>query len=110
ADLCCAASLSERKRYEKRKASRDDRQAEFQYCLRAWLSREPRRMGTPPVGLSLLRLRANVQFMSWKAVDFLRLHPRSAARSHVVLGSHGVHDGFPCRCRAWAGVLCCRVR
>jgi hypothetical protein len=34
-------------RYEKRKAPRDDRPAKFQYCLRAWLSREPRRMGAP---------------------------------------------------------------
>jgi hypothetical protein len=42
-----AASLSERHRYEKRKAPRDDRPAEFQYCLRSWLSRQPRRMGTP---------------------------------------------------------------
>ena len=32
---------------EKRKAPRDERPAEFQCCLRAWLSREPRRMGTP---------------------------------------------------------------
>src|SRR6266540_681100 len=34
-------------RYEKRKAPRHERPAQFQYCLRAWLSREPRRMGTP---------------------------------------------------------------
>jgi hypothetical protein len=47
AHLCFAPLLSERQGYEKRKAPRDDRPAEFQYCLRAWLSREPRRMGTP---------------------------------------------------------------
>ena len=45
--FCCAPQLSERKRYEKRKTPRDDRPAEFQYCLRAWLSREPGRMGAP---------------------------------------------------------------
>src|SRR4029077_15261271 len=47
AHLCLAPLLSERQRYEKGKAPRDDRPAEFQYCLRAWFSREPRRMGTP---------------------------------------------------------------
>ena len=47
AHLCFAPPLPERKRYEKRKAPRDDRPAEFQYCLRAWLSRQPRRMGAP---------------------------------------------------------------
>jgi hypothetical protein len=45
AHLCFAPILSERDRYQKRKAPRDERPAEFQYCLRAWLSREPRRMG-----------------------------------------------------------------
>jgi|SRR4029453_12378900 hypothetical protein len=47
AHLCFAPILSERKRYEKRKAPRDDGAPEFQYCLRAWLLRQPRRMGAP---------------------------------------------------------------
>jgi hypothetical protein len=47
AHLCFVPLLSEHQRYEKRKAPRDDRPAEFQYCLQAWLSREPRRMGAP---------------------------------------------------------------
>jgi len=47
AHLCFALSLSERHRYEKRKTPRDDRPSEFQYCLRAWLSRQPRRMRAP---------------------------------------------------------------
>jgi hypothetical protein len=42
-----APPLSERKRHEKRKPPRDDGPVEFQYCLRAWLSRQPRRMGAP---------------------------------------------------------------
>jgi hypothetical protein len=47
AHLCFGPKLSERQRYEKRKTPRDDGQAEFQYCLRAWLSRQPRRMEAP---------------------------------------------------------------
>jgi len=47
AHLCFPPPLSKRRRYEKRKAPRDDRPAEIQYRLRAWLSQEPRRMGAP---------------------------------------------------------------
>jgi hypothetical protein len=42
-----APPLSERQRHEERQAARDDRPGELQYCLRAWVSRQPRRMGTP---------------------------------------------------------------
>lgn len=42
-----APPLSERQRYEERKAPRDDGPGEFQYRLRPWLSRQPRRMGAP---------------------------------------------------------------
>jgi hypothetical protein len=50
AHLCFAPILSERQRYEERKAPRGDGPAKLQYCLRAWLSREPRRMGMPHGG------------------------------------------------------------
>ncbi len=63
-----------------------------------------------PAAPSLLRLRANAQFTSWMAVDFLRLHSRSVVRSRVVPGSQVVPGVVPCHCRAWAGGLCCRVR
>ena len=63
-----------------------------------------------PAAPSLLRLRANAQFTSRMAVDFLRLYSRSAGRSHIVPGSHVVRGVVPCHCRAWIGGLCCRVR
>src|SRR6266481_4832059 len=60
----------------------------------------------PAAALSLLRLRANAQFTSWMAVDFLRLHSRSAGRSHVVPGSQVVRGVVSCHCRVWVGGLC----
>src|SRR5438874_13761005 len=47
AHICFAPLLPVRQRYKERQTARNDCPAEFQYCLRARLSRQPRRMGTP---------------------------------------------------------------
>jgi hypothetical protein len=61
-----------------------------------------------------VRPRANAKFTSRMAVDFLRLHSRSAGSSqgpsHIVPGSQVVRGVVPCHCRAWVGGLCYRVR